>query len=301
MSAVEPPLLQQKDPDNTVLQNLVCTICQKIPHVDPIITQCQHVFCKSCYHGMAASMTDHYDGTLRCPNDRSVITSVSPLSGIVRRMWEEIPVKCSQDGCNWTGSMGSYAEHTRHRCNGGRSSRREIDILRAKCERLENENEDLENKVADLEESKRKLENKVKQEKKLLEEQNTELQNKVADLKTKVQDWKRLHARSNFDGNYSALDRNNVVKLAQLICKDLECPPSTIDNNRIYNCVGAIYKDLLSGYNDNPKHFDIDVKMLLTCAWHQRGFQPISATESGNGAETGGEEHTDFFPSRLAG
>ena len=42
--------------------------------------------------------------------------------------------------------------------------------------------------------------------------------------------------------------------------------PAEIDSNRIYNCLKSCYTDLERGYGDNPEHYFMDMRMLLsTC------------------------------------
>lgn len=65
-----------------------------------------------------------------------------------------------------------------------------------------------------------------------------------------------------FDSSY-LYGREQVVELAQLICRNLEAKPNKIDANRIYNCVRNCFEDLRRDYSDNPKHFHIDMRMLL--------------------------------------
>jgi hypothetical protein len=57
--------------------------------------------------------------------------------------------------------------------------------------------------------------------------------------------------------------RSRVVELTQLICRNLERVPPSIDRNRIYNCVKHCYDDMQSSWNDNPPHFYVDMRMLL--------------------------------------
>jgi hypothetical protein len=57
--------------------------------------------------------------------------------------------------------------------------------------------------------------------------------------------------------------RSRVVELTQLICRNLERIPPSIDRNRIYNCVKHCYDDMRSSWSDNPPHFYVDMRMLL--------------------------------------
>ena len=61
--------------------------------------------------------------------------------------------------------------------------------------------------------------------------------------------------------------RGDVVQLSQLIARYLENKPNHVDANKIFNSISNCYRDLERGYDDNPQHFYIDMRMLLTiCA-----------------------------------
>jgi hypothetical protein len=65
-----------------------------------------------------------------------------------------------------------------------------------------------------------------------------------------------------FNDNYN-FGRFDVVPLSQLIAARLENKPDYIESNKIFNCVQTCYRDWNSGYNDNPEHYTMDMKMLL--------------------------------------
>ena len=78
----------------------------------------------------------------------------------------------------------------------------------------------------------------------------------------------QLHStepRSHFDRSYK-YDRYSVVKLAQLVSRDLEDRPSEISPNRVFSCIASCYEDLKRGWTDNPQNYPIDVRMLLSIA-----------------------------------
>lgn len=96
-----------------MLQDLVCTVCCEIPHINPLITPCHHVFCADCIRQSLLS-----DPPV-CPNDRRPLRTrdLEPLSGLGRRMWEKIAVTCpNANDCSWKGTMGNYLPHA-DRCN----------------------------------------------------------------------------------------------------------------------------------------------------------------------------------------
>ena len=68
-----------------------------------------------------------------------------------------------------------------------------------------------------------------------------------------------------FHGHYD-FRREDVVKLSQLISRHLEDKPDDIDSNKIFNCVRSCFTDLEKAYGGNPKHYYMDMRMLLaTC------------------------------------
>jgi hypothetical protein len=83
------------------------------------------------------------------------------------------------------------------------------------------------------------------------------LEKKVNKLQHKIEE--PIH---NGRGGY-AYDRNSVVNLTKLICQNLENKPASINATKIFECVKNIFSDLNRGYNDNPEHFYVDVRMLL--------------------------------------
>uniref|UniRef100_A0A7R9WPN1 RING-type domain-containing protein n=1 Tax=Craspedostauros australis TaxID=1486917 RepID=A0A7R9WPN1_9STRA len=103
---------------NVMFEDLVCTICFEIPFESPVVSDCAHVFCKSCFDRLRASRPGKQ---VRCPNDRKLINEVQSLGGVAGRIWEGIRVKCPRGGCPWKGGMGWYSEHAKHQCSGSRT------------------------------------------------------------------------------------------------------------------------------------------------------------------------------------
>ena len=100
-----------KDEEASIAAEMVCSICCSIPHVDPMITPCQHIFCRDCILQALARCR-------RCPNCREPghrwirnEHRVTRLEGVVNRIWQSIPVECPSNGCHWKGSMGDYKAH----------------------------------------------------------------------------------------------------------------------------------------------------------------------------------------------
>jgi hypothetical protein len=100
-----------------------------------------------------------------------------------------------------------------------------------------------------------------------LEEARRQIQLKDDRISELVRLSTNLDPRTNglFNENYS-FGRFDVVKLSQLIASRLESKPHYINSNKIFNCVQACYRDYNAGYRDNPKHYHVDMRMLVaTC------------------------------------
>ena len=104
---IRPPLTTE---NGSIPSDFRCAICFASLPLDPVVTPCQHCFCQEC---LAESMKR----SNRCPMDRVAITEeqIMPLEGLVRRVFDEVAVRCPYEGCSWTGQMGHYEQHAR-RC-----------------------------------------------------------------------------------------------------------------------------------------------------------------------------------------
>ena len=104
---------------------LTCSICCEIS-LDPVVTPCDHIFCRSCIH-------ESLRGHKFCPNDRTPlrVNQLQELTGPIRRIWSQTPVKCLE--CHvWTGTLQSYChEHALKTCV---NPQRRIQELEAQCE-----------------------------------------------------------------------------------------------------------------------------------------------------------------------
>lgn len=230
-STIPPPVLRSED--GPIQAVLTCSLCCEIP-LDPVETPCEHVFCRPCIFRALESRPE-------CPNDRHFLqaSDLQPIRGICRRIWEHVPVSCPGKECDWTGTMGSYIAHTQ-RCYSlanvyrGRSQELEATLKNMKSNHERREASHMA-RIAALESLVARLNNQI---------ENTQAQ------------------RMTLDSSYR-YDRSRVVELTQLICQDLENRPVEINENRIYNCVKNCYDDFTRGYNDNPEHYRIDMRMLL--------------------------------------
>ncbi|TVY86249.1 TNF receptor-associated factor 6-B [Lachnellula willkommii] len=74
--------------DGPVDENLVCPIC-RCPLVDPVLTECDHIFCRSC-------ITDALSNTKLCPIDRSPLDSdgVGRAPKMVHNQLDSLKAKC---------------------------------------------------------------------------------------------------------------------------------------------------------------------------------------------------------------
>jgi len=109
-----PPELDENEMKSDIMLTMICPICCSVPHDDPIVTSCDHIMCRACFH----QLRTYSDGCPLCPLDRKEIASVEDLSGMARRVWGNVAVRCPRDGCDWTGTMISYKEHCSNDCNG---------------------------------------------------------------------------------------------------------------------------------------------------------------------------------------
>ena len=186
-------------------------------------------------------------------------------------------VKCDnhEAGCSWTGSITDHDNHkqscrqqqnNRDALHRGRSDsdQEHIDLLEQRIEYL----------LAMIRELKAELAQRVGRsdsDEELINSLNLSTEDMLGHI-ARLEELRDSHAEleygnsslallSNGKGGY-AYDRNSVVKLAKLICQNLENKPNHIDSNRIFECVRNIFTDHKKGYSDNPQHFYMDVRML---------------------------------------
>ena len=250
--------------------DLICAICMGLPP-EPVLTPCEHLFCRECLQQALFRQR-------LCPVDRTEVLAdqVKHLrdGSLLHRIWGGIPVKCAQhaSGCAWTGPIADYQSHAES-CTHGRERG-----MQRRLEELREENRELRELEAQREEEIDRLRsdlarveaerdervdqhrfNEVKEGIKELSEQLKKVLEENASLR------RRPNVEPLFTGNYN-FGREQVVQLSQLIARYLTNKPSNINSDRIYNCVESCYRDLRQGWNDNPSHYYVDVRMLLsTC------------------------------------
>lgn len=251
-------------------QDLICAICMQLPP-EPVLTPCEHLFCRDC-------LQQALIGHPTCPVDRTEVTvdQVRHLSdgSLLQRIWGGIPVKCAHhlSGCAWTGAIADYKSHC-ETCIHGRdqSIQRRIEELREENRELraleEQRDREIDQLRSDL--TRAELERDARVDQRRFNEVKNAITELSEQLKKVLEENNSLRRRPNveplFTGNYH-FSRDKVVQLSQLIARYLTNKPDNIDADRIYNCVEACYRDLRQGWNDNPPHYYVDVRMLLaTC------------------------------------
>jgi Zinc finger, C3HC4 type (RING finger) len=267
MASFPPPvLLRETDSAQGIL---TCTLCHELAMEEPVMTPCNHVFCRSCI----SQALEHKN---ECPNDRKELHlhQLHSLSGISRRIWEQVGVRCPNQGCAWTGTAGNYSNHV---AICGQRSQLSVEKEREYKSRIEQ----LELQNIKLQETIYNLSNTCQSPNTTSPDQITiqELKDKIRALRFQLgveQGERRQLVEAQrvrlataeeegavqFDNSYN-YGREGVVELAQLICKYLENKPSVINPSRIYNCVRNCYQDFQRGYTDNPANYSTDVRMLL--------------------------------------
>ncbi len=242
-----------------VPKDLICSVCLSVPLEPVIVSRCSHVFCKEC---ISESLNHQQccDQDKSCPVCRRECTEgdLLPLeeeSPLAYRIWSNISVKCEhyEKGCNWIGSILDYRSH---KCSCQKKTeeqkREDSEVIRS----LKMENNEL------------KLKNKI-----------LAMKNQELEAKSRAYNWmavakelgklKSIVRRNisfpleNGKGGY-AYGRFNVVPLTKLICQNLEDIPESINPDKIFECIRKIGSDLRKDHKDNPEHFYIDVRMLLS-------------------------------------
>ena len=226
---IVPPIVLRPD---QVPEDLTCTICMTVA-MDPRITPCQHVFCKSCINSAL-------DISQLCPIDRQEcsIHQLVPLQGCLFRIWSNIQVKCGNGGCTWNGSIEDYLNHV-NQCNSAQhtqdlsSMREEMETLKEENSRLNQQLQQKRSELGTLTQDNRNLNQRLRHKEAelvVLTQDNhdlrRELKNKRETLKQENGNLRReLKNRPNlpplFVGEYN-YRRENVVQLSQLISRHLE-------------------------------------------------------------------------------
>lgn len=283
---IPPPIVDRPEE----FQDFICTLCQEIPYLGiPVITPCEHIFCKEC---IETHLTTH--NATYCPNDRKPLSlyqdELEPIGGILKRVWERVHVKCGVKNergtflsCSWEGVLETYKSHVQecslriHNNNKKESTNQE---LKEMIESLRNEL--LEIKIQ-LEETKRELsvtngdnndlKQTLQQEKRKSdtwkkERNNIEKKLRQTEEKLKkklVKEEKEVSSSFEFDESYT-YDRFRVIELTKIICQHLECKPKDVNSSKIWINVKEMYADFRKDYINKPRNYVNNMKMLLaTC------------------------------------
>lgn len=244
---------------NEVPKDLMCSICLSVPLDPVVIPSCSHVHCQDCITE-SLHRQECGDQSASCPVCRCDCTAddLLPLeeeSPLAYRIWSNIVVKCDhhQDGCNWTGSILDYKSH-QYICQTTTDQKLQEEKELILSLRKENEKLKLKNKLLYI--RNQELEEKVRRR------NSSSFSKDLEQLKAIVRRNIELPVK-NGKGGY-AYDRFSVVPLTRLICQNLEDVPGCINPNKIFECVKKIGVDLQRDYPDNPEHFYIDVRMLVS-------------------------------------
>jgi len=282
MTDAAPPPVPVKPED--IPADLICAICMGLPEQPPVLTPCQHLFCRPC-------LTQALERSACCPVDRSPLRKrdMKPIreGTVLHRIWGGIPVKCGRcdKGCAWTGGVSDYAVHLKSQCTkASGASTEEIEKLRRENESLNDQVNTLKDMLLDLETDMGELQDDLETAEggnfrmsellqlAVIREQNvaSELwasEEKRASMEQELEGYRgRPDVDILFNGTYH-YPKERVVHLSRLIARYLENKPKKIDANRIYSCVEQCYRNLEREWSDNrPKYYD-DMRMLLaTCA-----------------------------------
>ena len=228
------------DDDNQKIDDhpLHCSICCDVSF-NPVITPCQHVFCRECIESSLRS-------SFTCPNDRRALNqnSLQAISGLHEYIYNRTLVQCPR--CDkWTGQLQQYKVHI-PTCN----SSSYVQGLERKVQELNIQHA---REMAHLQTSNHTLRVTLEQERHVVELNTAELnrhhtaekkrsQNQITILNTTISE---LEARifsmgPTFDYNYR-YDESNMSDLSRIIIWYLDDKPSQIDLNRIFNCIKKCY------------------------------------------------------------
>ncbi len=251
---------------NEVPKDLMCSICISVPLEPVMVSSCYHVYCRDCVreslHRQECNDQPESCPVCRCDCTTDDLLPLEEESPLTYRIWSNIVVKCDHhgDGCNWTGSILDYKTH-KYICpkTTDKKLQEEKELIRTL--RIENEKLKLKNKLLHI--RNQELEEKARKR------NSSSYSKKLEELKAIVRRNIELPVK-NGKGGY-AYNRFSVVPLTRLICQNLEDIPSSINPNKIFECVKKIGLDLRRDHHDNPEHFYIDVRMLvcvcLASAW----------------------------------
>ncbi|KAI1091516.1 hypothetical protein F5B19DRAFT_483907 [Rostrohypoxylon terebratum] len=106
--------LRALDYEDEVDENLICPIC-RVPFVSPVITTCDHVFCRKC-------ITQAHALNPVCPIDRlplKLVSETRPAPKIIFNQLDNLRVKCPNNirGCSLVVSRSLIENHVARYCD----------------------------------------------------------------------------------------------------------------------------------------------------------------------------------------
>lgn len=79
-------------------QQFICSVCLDVVE-DPVITPCDHLFCKSCFTSGC------------CPECRQSVQQTKPMNRILRNVYESLKIKCLSNDCHEEILVSNYKNH----------------------------------------------------------------------------------------------------------------------------------------------------------------------------------------------
>uniref|UniRef100_A0A7S1YBG2 RING-type domain-containing protein n=1 Tax=Grammatophora oceanica TaxID=210454 RepID=A0A7S1YBG2_9STRA len=229
-----PVLMASNSGTQAMQQELMCILCMDIPMETPAVTKtCEHVFCNGCIKKSLSYREE-------CPTCRHKLCEddLGQITGLAKRMWEQVAVTCPCKSCAWKGSIAAYQSHAKYcvaqQDKGSSAQEQTIRDMQDKCERLQ-------------------------EELSIAKSANRMLREAVQQVMREV------------DPNYG-YDRTRVVELTQFLAQHLEDKPVNVDAHKIFACINSCYHDFEQNYSDNPEHYSIDLRMLLNVCLATAGW-----------------------------
>ena len=94
--------------------HLMCPICH-VPFIDPIVLDCDHTFCSSCYQDYRITMAS--TDRPQCPTCRSFcLGGLRKASRLITNMCNDILVRCPNEGCEQVLPRYCIEQHSRRDC-----------------------------------------------------------------------------------------------------------------------------------------------------------------------------------------
>ena len=259
-AAVPRPNFVDENEQDVVNHPLHCSICCDISF-DPIITPCQHVFCRDCIEGVLR-------GNSICPNDRRALSrsTIQDISGLHEYIYNRTLVQCPS--CkNWKGILQLYKLHitTCISASHAQSLEQQLkDLKRRHAREIANLQTSNNNLKASLTQE-RQLNRNLKAEKESLQQQNDRSKSTISALESRI-----LSMGPIFDTNYQ-YDESNISDLSRIISRYLYNKPEPIDSNRIFHCIQKCY-DVARRHHTRDMY--LSVKMLLITSSRSNWFPP---------------------------